>query len=98
MIDGTDETTLDREQDILDEHDDEISARIVHLQKLITTCSSIADPDARKIPSRRLAHLDKSLSSINDQIKSLGDPNDACLIHQLEEQVSDVKKEFSSVM
>ena len=97
MIDGTDETTLGKEQDILDEYNDEVSALIIRLQKLITTCSSVADPDACKIPSRKLAHLDKNLSSINDQIKSLGDPDDACLIHQFQEQVSDVKKELGSV-
>ena len=97
-IDGTDDTTLRNEQDILDEHDDEISALAVRLQKLIATCSTIADPDVRKIPSRRLTRLDKSLSSIADQVESLtGDSSNTCLIHQYEEQVSDLKKELASV-
>ena len=61
-INGSDDTTFQREQDILDEHDEEISALAVRLQKLIATCSTIADPDIRKIPSRRLTRLGKSLS------------------------------------
>ena len=80
-IDGTDDTTLRKEQHILDKHD-KISALAVRLQKLIATCSTIADPDVRKIPSRRLTRLDKSLSSVADQVKSLtGDSSDTCLIH-----------------
>ena len=50
---------------MLDEHDDEVSALTVRLQKLITTCISIA---ARKIPSRKLTHL-KNFTSMNDQIQ-----------------------------
>ena len=66
----------------------------LRLQKLIITCSSIADPDARKTP-RKLTRLDKSLNFINDQIKSLtGDPDKSCLIHQFEEHL---KKKLSSV-
>ena len=44
-IDGTNDAALGKEQDILDECDDEISVR---LQKLITACSTIADPDVQK--------------------------------------------------
>lgn len=97
-VDGSDEATIKKEQDILDEHDDEISALTVRLQKLIVTCSTIADPDVRRIPSRRLTRLGKSLSSVTDQIESLtGDSPDTCLILQYEEQVSDLKKELVSV-
>ena len=63
VVNESDEAALRKEQDILDEHDDEMSALILCLQKLITTCSSTPDPDARKIPSRKLARLDKNLSS-----------------------------------
>ena len=98
VIDEKDATALGKEQDILDEHDDEVSALTVRLQKLITTCTSIADPDVRKIPSRKLTRLEKNLTSMNDQIKALtSDSGDSCLIHQFEEQVSDLKKELSSV-
>ena len=83
VIDGTDETTLGKEQDILDEHDDEISALIVRLQKLITTCSPIADPDARKIPSRKFARLDKNLS-INDQIRG----GCACIMIRMAQKIA----------
>ena len=99
VIDGSDEAAFRKEQDVLNEHDDEISALAVRLQKLITTCSTIADPDVRKIPSQRLTRLDKSLYSISDQIKSLtGDSDNTCLIHQFEEQVSDIKNSPASAI
>jgi hypothetical protein len=70
MIDEKDGTALGKE-DILDEHDDEVSALAVRLQKVITTCSSFADPEAQKVPSRKLTRLERNLTSINDQIKTL---------------------------
>ena len=98
VINGAGEAALRKEQDVLDEHNDEISSLAARLQEFIVICSTIADPDIRKVPSRRLARLDKSLSSISNRIKSItGDSSDTCLIHQYEEQVSDLKKELVSV-
>ena len=93
-----DETALQKEQEILDEHDDDLSLLAVRLQTLITACSHVSEPDPRKLPSRRLQRLEKSLSSISDEIKALsGRSEDPCLIHQFEEQVSDCKKELGSI-
>ena len=98
MINEGDDTTLRKGQDILDEHDDEVSALTVRLQKLIATCSSISAPDTRKMPARKLTRLDKNLNSLNQQIDSVtGGEDDSCLIRQFEEQVSDLKRELGSV-
>ena len=65
-----DEPALQREQEVLDEHDDEMAQLDVRVEKLITTCSS-ADSSQPKIASNRLKHLEKGLASINEAIPSL---------------------------
>ena len=97
VIDEGDDTTLGKEQDILDEHDDEVSALTIRLQKLITTCSSISAPDARKMPVRKLTRLEKNLAAMNKRIDSLtGGEDESCLIQQFEEEVVDLRRELGN--
>ena len=97
MIDEGDDTTLGKEQDILDKHDDEVSALTIRLQKLITTCSSISAPDARKMPARKLTRLEKKLAAMNKWIDSLtGGEDESCLIQQFEEEVVDLRRELGN--
>ena len=86
-------TDLDREQEILDNHDDEVSVIAVHAQKLIALCASFPISDLRKTSSRSLAHINKNLSTISDAIGALaGEEDVVLLLHQYEEQIADCKK------
>ena len=83
-------TDLDREQETLDTHNDEVSAIAVHAQKFIALCASSPVSDLHKTSSRRLAHINKNLSTISDAIGALaGEEDDVLLLHQYEEQITD---------
>ena len=98
LIDAEDEATLKNEQETLDSHDDEMAVLAVRVQQLITACTSSSDANPRKIASRRLARLQKSLSSVSDAIKALpGESDDAFVLRQHEEQLADFKKELSDI-
>ena len=88
-------TDLDREQETIDNHDDEASVIAVCAQKLIALCSSSPVSDLRKTSSRRLAHINKNLSTISDAIGALAGEDDILLLHQYEEQIADCKKELN---
>ena len=78
---------LAKEQEVLDEHDDTIAELAIRIQKLISICSAPSDPNPRKIQSQRLARLEKSLSTVCEEIKTLSErSDDTCLIRQHEEQ------------
>ena len=100
LVDDKDETTLEHEQETLDNHDDEIAVLTVRVQQLISACTRASSGDAnpRRIASRRLSHIQKSLSSVDDAIKALtGDSDDTFVLHQYEEQLTDYKRELSDV-
>ena len=93
-----DEETLQKEQSTLDEHDDFVAELAVRIQQLINVCTPPSDASPRKIASRRLSHLQKSLSSIHTAIASLSKgPDDTCLLRQYEEQLGDCKKEVTDI-
>jgi hypothetical protein len=81
VVDLTDdEGTLAKEQEVLDAHDDlvtELSLRIKH----VISASLLSDEASRRIATRTLSHLQKSLGSFTSVI---GDdstpPSDACLL------------------
>ena len=84
-------TDLDREQETLDNHDNDVS-----VIALIALCASSPVSDLRKNSSRRLAHINKNLSTIGDAIGALaGEEDDVLLLHQYEEQIADCKKQLS---
>ena len=80
-----------REQEVLDEHDEEVSRLAICLEKLSTSCSS-SGPDQLKVPLKRLKHLEKALYG---GATSFPVDGDICLLQQYEEQLSELKKEFS---
>lgn len=76
-----DEETLKEEQSTFDEHNDIVANISVRIQQLIGVCNSSSEAPSRKIASRRLSHLQKSLSSVSLTIASLsGIPDDTCLL------------------
>ena len=98
LIGDDDEDVLEKEQEALDEHDDEVSLLTVRVQKLVSVVETAPDPNACKIFLRRLALLQRTLSPVRDAIDALsGDSDDICLLRHHEEQLSDIKKELQDV-
>ena len=93
-----DEEALLTEQNTLDDHDDHVAVLTARIQQLVSACTPSSDLSLRKIASRRLSHLQKSLSSVRMAITTSGEePLDVCLLRQYEEQLSDCKKELADV-
>ena len=92
LIDSED--SLTGEQNTLDEHDDFIADLSVRVNQLLTACSA-SDATARRLASRRLAHVGKSLSDVTSVIRTLtGDAGEAHVLRQYEEQLIDLRKEL----
>lgn len=66
-----DETELAHEQEILDDHDEEMSRLTVGVQRLVVTCSTVPDKNARKVASRRIAQFRRSLNTIRVAISDI---------------------------
>jgi len=65
------ETDLEVEQAILDEHDDIVSAITLRLKALIEPRKEPPPPDERKILARRLKRVEGRLTSVNEAITAL---------------------------
>ena len=96
LEEGEDEV-LEREQEILDEHDDLVADMNILLKRL----GSIATPspvDHQKLSLRKLTHLEKGIITTRDAITALSiDHDDVSLIEQYEAQLSDYKTELSTI-
>ena len=88
-----DEESLRKEQEALDEHDDLIAELSVCVSQLINACTS----SPTKITSRKLTRIERALSNVDTTIATLDGGSELHLLHQYEEQVSDLKKELSDV-
>lgn len=69
------------------------------LRSLLISVAS-TDPEQRKIASRRLAHLKRSISSVDTEINRMdADPGarDLCLVRQREEQLRELKHEVNDI-
>ena len=91
-----DDETLHKEQTVLDEHDDSIAELAARTEQLIKLCTSASDPSPRRIASRRLSHVKKTLASIVEAVTTSG-KDDTCLLHQYEEQLMDIKRELADI-
>ena len=87
----TDKTTLSKEQETLDEHDDLIAELSVRVLQLINICTS----SPHKVIPCKLLRIEKALSDIDAAITTVDGESNPCLLHQCEEQVGDLKKELS---
>ena len=96
LIDAlTDDSALETEQEVLDEHDEEVTQLDVRIQHLIATCSPPQDSNSHKLAHKRLLRLRKNLSESESVLSS--DSDDVCMIHQHQEQLSDFKDELIDV-
>ena len=93
-----DDHTLEGEQATLDKHDEDIATLTVRIQHLLEVCTSSRASNPLNIASRRLLRLRKCLASVAESVNSLsGEPDNVCVLHQHQEQLSDFKAELADV-
>ena len=99
LIEEEEDDALDKEQEVLDEHDDQIADMNIRLKRLFSVDTlSLNDPDPVKLSSRKLNHLERGILVIRDAITALPtDHGDVSLIEQYEFQLSDHKTELSKI-
>ena len=74
-----DDETLEKEQETLGQHDDDVTTLTVRIQRLTTLSSTTpTNLDHRKVLMRKLQHLEKSLSLVNETVSSSGRSEDIC--------------------
>ena len=92
-----DSEVLEKEQDTLDNHDDAITDMNIRLKRLCSIATS-SSTDQQRMSSRKLAHLEKGILTIQGAVATLpADHDDVSLIEQYEAQLSDYKTELSAV-
>ena len=93
-----DSENLEKEHEVLDKHEDDVTATSLCLQKLITCSLSVMDAGTEKASSRKLSHVECRLKVTNDALALLKeDHDDVPLLEQYQEQMGDVKKELSAI-
>ena len=94
-----DEEELEREQLVLDSHDDKVSMQMHILQQLCTVVKSPVDSVARNLISRKLARLERVLISARDGITGIPDEHgDPSLILHFQEHLTERKSELALVL
>ena len=95
IVDLTDENGQEDQQRHLDDHDDLVSELTLRVQQLLDSCSS-HNSESRKVPTKRLSHLQRKLAAISTGLSSLPDGDDGItLLHQYEEQLAESKIELT---
>ena len=93
-----DDEALEKEQEILDYHDEEISALTIRIKQLTKACDSVHDSSHCKTASRSLLHIRNTLYSIKGKVGLLTSEHDNfAILHQYEEQICDLKIEFADI-
>ena len=92
IIELLDETALQGEQDILNDHEDDITQLADRLEKLLATCS-VTDSNATKIATK---HLDNDITIFDAISIPLGD-DAVCLLQQYEEQLNENLNQSTSM-
>ena len=97
-LDEKDETGAATEQDVLDQHDDEVASLASRIDQLIELCSSVADSGARSVATRCLTQFQTRLSAVKTAITALtGDAKEVHLVYLYQEQLADYKKELGDI-
>ena len=92
------EDDLEREQQVLDEHDETVAALLARISDFISSQTTRTDPEPYRIVSKRLFHLRKNLTSVGAEITRMdSDPGDTCLVRQRQEQLREQKLELNDV-
>ena len=77
-----DEEDLQMEQDLLNQHDEEMSLLAARIQRLISNCSRSSNSTSCKVVFRKLTRLQTNLSTVSTEVSLLSEEtNDNCLLH-----------------
>ena len=88
-----DSEDLEKEHEVLDKHEDDVTPTSLRLQKLITCSSSVMDAGTEKASSRKLSRVERRLKATNDALALLKeDHDDVPLLEQYQEQMGDIKE------
>ena len=91
---------LDREQETLDLHDDNVSAMSLQLRRLVSESSDkTGDPSVgKRAPARKLSRLQRILRSTEGDLAAMSsNREDVPLLEQRAEQLTDYKKQLASI-
>ena len=95
VVDHLDQEELEKEQLVLDDHDDKVSNQLLRLQQLCDAVKSPVDSPTRNLLSRKLSHLEKLLATARTAIAGIPDEDgDRTLIVQYEEHLKPYKSEL----
>lgn len=101
LIDDEEMEELEKEQEVLDKHDDDVASIALRLQQLISKSGSPADTiGVRKSSSRKLSRLERSLNSTEEALSAMGEGeghSNIPLLEQYREQLIDYKREIAAV-
>ena len=93
-----DSADLEKEHEVLDKHEDDVTATSLRLQNIIATSSSSVDTGKKKALSRKLARVERRLKATEEALASVKeDQDDVALLEQYQEQMSDAKRELSTI-
>ena len=84
---------ISRKHEVLDKHEDDVTATSLRLLKLITCSSSVMDATTERASSRKLSCVERRLRATNDALALLKeDHDDVALLEQYQEQMGNVKE------
>ena len=76
IVELLDEEYVDAEQDVLDSHEDEVLDLLTRLERLINAPIQQEKTPMTKAAGRRLEHLDKKVTSVNEAVSKLTSNDD----------------------
>ena len=100
VVDLLDEDSeeMEKEQEALDKHEDDVTSASLRLQKLVKLSPSSVDTTGEKQSSRKLARIQRRLRETDEALVALKeDHDDMPLLERYQEQISDIKRELSAV-
>ncbi len=100
LVDEADEGTLEKEQEHIDKHDDDVTSLRLRLQPLVTATpkhDATASSAARKTLSRKLSHLEKSLHATGDDLDSMSADPDLSLVELHREKLVDINGTLAAI-
>ena len=97
IVELLDEEYLDAEQGVLDSHEDEVLDLLTRLERLINAPIQQDKTPMTKAAGRRLEHLDKKVTSVNEAVSKLTSNDDVCLIQLYDEQLDTFKVELDDI-
>ena len=97
-----DEGELDKEQGILDDHDDDVTDLTIRLNRIISTHPSVGESGEIRTARKRLSHLQNSAFLIRDAISEHTTAEaeatiDVCLFQLYEERLTDLRKDLEGL-